>query len=265
MRLIRAAVAIASIAARRARHGVRRDARRRPGSPLLSRAGPGLPAGGGVHAERHGGLHARRQPGRRAVPTDAVGTFQGNLRLPGLIMGQRPPHLRGHRPGRPRSHRAGEPAHHRDRRAGHAPRTARRTGGSRIRARGLQGRQHPVGTREAREAPRRRTGPRAHDQDRPLERPLLDGRTRASGCSGAARRPAATASSSTRSGATSRTAQIEYDELFVTDRHPGQRTLSANGPVPARRRTVIFTLSTGRRRHHSTPNTPPARMFLPAA
>ena len=51
----------------------------------------------------------------------------------------------------------------------------------------------------------------------------------------------------------------------VRDDHPGQRTLSANGPVPALRRTVSVTLSTGRRRHHSMPNVPPARMSLPAA
>lgn len=89
MRLIRAAVAIASIAAAApatasaatlAVDPVRSCYLEQDRVFLLAE---GYTPNGMVDFTRDGNLV-------ESVPTDAVGTFQGNLRLPGLIMGQRP-------------------------------------------------------------------------------------------------------------------------------------------------------------------------------
>jgi hypothetical protein len=89
MRLIRVAVAIASIAAAApatasaatlAVDPVRSCYLEQDRVFLLAE---GFTPNGTVNFTREGNLVAR-------VVTDAVGTFQGNLRLPGLLMGQRP-------------------------------------------------------------------------------------------------------------------------------------------------------------------------------
>ena len=95
-------------------------------------------------------------------------------------------------------------------------------------------------------------------------------RVRASACSRPAPRPASTTSSSTPSGASAATAWPSRPSASrspgprarrppprpgasSTEAQPAQATRSANGPAPARRRTVSVTRSAGRRRHHSTP------------
>ena len=89
MRLIRAAVAIASIAVAAPATASAATLAVDPVRPCYLEQdrvfllAEGYTPNGMVNFTRDGNLV-------ESVPTDAVGTFQGNLRLPGLIMGQRP-------------------------------------------------------------------------------------------------------------------------------------------------------------------------------
>ena len=89
MRLIRVAVAIASIAVAAPATASAATLAVDPVRPCYLEQdrvfllAEGYTPNGMVNFTRDGNLVD-------SVPTDAVGTFQGNLRLPGLIMGQRP-------------------------------------------------------------------------------------------------------------------------------------------------------------------------------